>query len=90
MKPAMAKESTAAGPAWLIVVDEPTNSPAPMMQPMAIMDTWRDFRLRLSSAPPLMSVATLVAMSVIYSPPNNANVLVHFAKDRLQNPTLRR
>ena len=39
MKPAMAKEKTAAGPAWLIVVDDPTNSPAPMIPPMAIIET---------------------------------------------------
>ena len=39
MKPAMANEKTAAGPAWLIVVEEPTNSPAPMMPPMAIIET---------------------------------------------------
>jgi hypothetical protein len=33
------------------------------------METCRDFRLRESSAPPPVSDATLLAMSVILSPP---------------------
>ena len=33
----------------LMAVDEPTNRPAPMIPPKVIIETWRDFRLRLSS-----------------------------------------
>ena len=41
----MPNETTAAGPTCEIVVEEPTNSPAPMIPPSVIMVTWRFSRL---------------------------------------------
>jgi hypothetical protein len=35
---------TTAGPTCAIELDDPTKSPAPMMPPMAIIETWRDFK----------------------------------------------
>lgn len=41
--PAIRYESTAAGPVWLITAPEPTNSPAPITPPSAIIVTCRRF-----------------------------------------------
>ena len=43
--PVMAKESTAAGPADLMTTPLPTNRPAPMTPPSAIIVMWRCLKL---------------------------------------------